>query len=81
MKLWFVIYIGSQIGGSAGPLPYDMTECLRRAEAKNAEWQAQLATGKDLNGNPVSDVARLMHFRCVEAPMRPAISYAEGSAK
>ena len=78
MKLWFVVYIGSQIGGSVGPLPYDMDECLRRAAEKNAEWQAKLATGKDLYGSPVSDMAKAVHFGCVEADGRPTINYREG---
>lgn len=31
MKLWFVIYNMGLIGGTVGPLPYDMKECIERA--------------------------------------------------
>ena len=31
-SLWMIIYVyGQYIGGYAGPLPYDMSECLSRA--------------------------------------------------
>jgi len=75
MKLWFVIYVGAHIGGSVGPLPYDEAECLTRAAEKNAEWQQQLSTGVDLEGNPVTDIARSMHFKCEWHDARPPITY------
>jgi hypothetical protein len=31
MKLFVVIYIAGQIGGTVGPVPYDMDECRVRA--------------------------------------------------
>lgn len=30
MKLWLIIYNMGFIGGTIGPLPYDMKECLER---------------------------------------------------
>ncbi|QQM29310.1 hypothetical protein JET14_13340 [Martelella lutilitoris] len=36
MSLWVVIYSASVVGGSIGPLPYGMEECI----AKNAPMEA-----------------------------------------
>lgn len=39
MKLFMVIYVGGLVGGTIGPLPYDMDECERR--------MAEISEGKD----------------------------------
>lgn len=32
MKLFMIIYLAGNMVGTIGPLPYDMDECLHRAE-------------------------------------------------
>jgi hypothetical protein len=39
MKLFLILYVSNSIGGTWGPLPYDMAECQSRAIEKNAELQ------------------------------------------
>lgn len=73
MKLWIVIWMSGEIGGVAGPLPYDHAECMRRADEGNRQIQEQIATGKDVEGNPVQDKARTLRWQCVEQPTRPKI--------
>lgn len=38
MKLFMILVVSGQIGGVAGPLPYGMDECNRRANEYNAEF-------------------------------------------
>ena len=49
-NILMVLYSGANVGGTWGPLPYDMAEC----EVRAAEWQASidqiLATGIGENG-------------------------------
>lgn len=65
MKLWLVIYAGTQIGGSWGPLPYDMEECRSRAAIMNTETRAIAETGKNSAGEvlPEKNVAQIKTFR------------------
>ena len=44
MKLFLIIYAGSQIGGLAGPLPYDMDECERRRDEFRAAQSEAIET-------------------------------------
>ena len=44
MKLYMILYAGSVIGGTWGPLPYDMDECLTRAAEGNAKVQTHEKT-------------------------------------
>lgn len=37
MSLYIVIYAGLLIGGTVGPLPYDMAECQRRIAEFNVK--------------------------------------------
>lgn len=40
MKLWFVILtLAGEVGGTVGPVPYDIDECQHRV----AEWTADAA--------------------------------------
>lgn len=77
MNLWIVVYSGFHVAGSVGPLPYDMNECLARAAEKNTELQAQVAAGKDREGNPISSElaarAAQIKFVCEHHEERPEI--------
>lgn len=79
MNLWFVIYIGTAVGGSIGPLPYDMAECQLRALDNQQRLSAQISTGHDVNGNPIDPFARLMRFKCEQHVERPAITFQTGA--
>lgn len=39
MKLYLILYVANQIGGTWGPSPYDMAESQSRAIERNAELQ------------------------------------------
>ncbi|MBC2806635.1 hypothetical protein C3Y94_026135 [Rhizobium ruizarguesonis] len=39
MKLWMVLYVGTHIGGTWGPLPYGLAECQTRAKAQNVQLE------------------------------------------
>lgn len=74
LKIFMVIYISGHVGGSVGPLPYDMKECLaRRLQPVSNIEQAQKWTfihhgirRSDGDGNEVKMV-------CEERADRPKI--------
>lgn len=45
MSLWLIIYTAGHIGGVAGPLPYDMAECIIRRDMLRAEQLETLNSG------------------------------------
>lgn len=71
MKLWLVVYMFGEIGGVAGPLPYDMVECRTRAAALQAGVAERIASGLNAKGNPITEAGRSLRFVCVESPSRP----------
>lgn len=75
MSVWMIVYMMGQIGGSIGPVPYGMDECERRAAERNAQVQAQVTTGLDVDGNPLTEEAKTLRFECVAAPSRPKNTY------
>jgi len=81
MNLWMAIWMSGYIGGVAGPLPYDKAECIARQDEANAAIAAQIATGSDIEGNPVTDEARTLLWECVEAADRPVMNYPGGVVK
>lgn len=75
IKLWMIVLMGTHIGGVAGPLPYDMNECQRRAgELENARVEA-MRSGIADDGSKIPEknmkVFETMRFKCVEAQERP----------
>lgn len=76
-KVFFMVYVGSQIGGVIGPVPYDMNECLFRASVKQEELQAQIDTGTDLHGNELDPMVYDITFTCEEHYARPPVTYSE----
>lgn len=64
MKLFMVIYIVGQIGGTVGPLPYGMEECQRRAAEMWLDGKPDVRTPE---GFTRDDVA----FKCEFHDQRP----------
>jgi hypothetical protein len=79
LKVWLIVYHGTLVGGSWGPLPYDMEACLRVAADQNADWTARVDRGVDKDGNALTaeqiGKARQIRFACVETEERPEITY------
>lgn len=76
-KLWMVIYVGSHVGGSVGPLPYDMAECERRSLEMNAKIdrekdKPEVIAKMQAAGIPADK--RNLKFVCEEHITRPAIT-------
>jgi hypothetical protein len=74
-KLYMILYVGTQVGGFAGPLPMTSGECEMRVRQDNKEWAAKIARGTDDFGNPVTDVQRSMRFACEFRATTPVIDY------
>jgi hypothetical protein len=64
MNLWMILYTMHGVGGTWGPLPYDMAECERRAAERQADVQITLDTGVS-KGKAVPEVVldELKHWR------------------
>lgn len=78
-KLWMVLTTDKQnnVGGTWGPLPYDLKECeVRKAERLSA-INRTLETGKGENGQPVSDEVlsgiKNWNVHCVFRSERPEL--------
>lgn len=78
MKLWLILYVGSGVGGTWGPLPYDMAECQRRADVMQAESDLIRDTGKNQKGETIPEFNRkqigTFRFVCEERETRPELS-------
>lgn len=61
--LFIVIYIGSLIGGTVGPLPYGKRECARRV--------VELTRDSD----PAELASKNIKFVCERHDVRPEISW------
>lgn len=78
MKLWLILYVGTQIGGTWGPLPYGMDECQERAkimmvdvvEAKTNP--AKIAKMKE--ESRFEDFEKIF-FKCEQNSVRPKITF------
>lgn len=80
MKLFIVIYFGSLIGGSVGPLPYGMEECADRVAQKHATMERQLALGVNaVTGAPFTpeqiETANSLRFVCEWRDGHPPQTY------
>ncbi len=78
MKLWLIIYAAGQICGFAGPLPYDMSECIVRRDAMRADQAAVLADGIHREtGEPATEEQlaglRSLSFECELREIRPEL--------
>ena len=77
LKLFLVIYHGSQVGGYYGPLPYDQIECEnRRAPMEQARLQA-IETGLGAGGIVIPEknmaIMKQMRFSCEYRPDKPVV--------
>lgn len=78
MKLFLIIYAGNIIGGSAGPLPYDMAECERRRDEFRTLQSEAVRSGFSKEQNrQLSDgeLSRIkdMRFECEYRENRPRL--------
>jgi hypothetical protein len=78
MKLFLIIYAAGQIGGVAGPLPYDMAECEARRDEMRAN-QAQFfkdginrETGKKATPEEMEGIKHLS-FECEMRDEKPSL--------
>lgn len=82
MKLWLVIYTALGVGGSAGPLPYGMEECERRAEEFRSAQKQVVDTGyseetkRVLTIKEIADI-KSMRFECEYRTERPTLDTIE----
>lgn len=53
MKLWLILYVGKEMGGSWGPLPYDLAECEVRAADRRASIEKMISSGIGESGNVI----------------------------
>lgn len=77
MKLFLIIYAGTQIGGVIGPLPISEAQCLDQAGKLNAESQMIASTGKNAKGALIPEKNRkqiaTMRAACEWHEKRPAL--------
>lgn len=76
--LWLIIYTAGTIGGFAGPVPYDMEECIKRRDDMRLTQQQGLEdginvqTGKPMTEEERSGVASLS-FECEYRSVKPEL--------
>ena len=70
MKLFMIIYVMGSVGGYAGPLPYDMVECQKRAAVYESNLRTAFKVYGDAIGEdiPPDDIKMSCEFR-KEAPI------------
>jgi hypothetical protein len=73
MKLWLLLVAFGQVGGTWGPLPYDMDQCQRHASDMIAEIHEGMAAKPDvlLAGKAVTPAD--INTYCIEADERPEL--------
>jgi hypothetical protein len=79
MKLFLVIYAGSQIGGFAGPLPYGMDECVKPRDTFRASQAEVIESGFSAQMNRKLTEAemkniRAMRFECEWRGLKPELA-------
>jgi hypothetical protein len=79
VKLFLIIYAGTQIGGAVGPLPDDLSECQRHRDQMRSAQAAVLKTGfsptqkRLLTADELAKI-RAMRFECEYFSTRPAVA-------
>lgn len=78
MKLWLVLYAAGQVGGTWGPLPYDMDRCIEVRDERQAAIQLMVYTGVGENGSPIPaetiDKLKTWRLECEQRHARPSAS-------
>lgn len=78
MKLFLIIYAAGHIGGFAGPLPYDMGECVARRDEMREDQRQFLSdgisreTGKKATAEEINGV-RALRFECEMRDTNPSL--------
>jgi hypothetical protein len=83
MSLFLIIYTAGVIGGAAGPLPYDMDECVVRRNEMRAAQTVGLERGINVQtGLPMTDAERAgvesLSFECEYRDTRPQLGEVAG---
>ena len=76
--LWLIIYTAGTIGGFAGPVPYDMDECIKRRDDMRVTQEQGLAAGINIQtGEPMTDDERAgvasLSFECEYRAVKPIL--------
>lgn len=78
MKLFLIIYAGSQMGGAIGPLPYDLKECHARRDELRASQTHAIVTGihardgRKLTPDELGKI-KALRFECEYFSTRPSV--------
>ncbi len=79
MKVFLVIYMLGKIGGTVGPLPYGMNECMAEALKLNQQAQNVIETGIGADGRKLTEdemrKIKSMDFKCEYHAIRPENNY------
>ncbi|QIG76187.1 hypothetical protein EVC24_166 [Rhizobium phage RHph_I4] len=84
-KLFLIMYVTGQIGGYAGPLPYDKTECDSRAASLQEDADTVARTGLSTNGKNEAvsgkdlEMFKTMRFACEFRDIKPELGEREAS--
>ncbi len=70
MSLWIIMIIAGKIGGVAGPLPYNIFECLSRTETRQEQFIASYMSGIREPGVTLHNT----YFICVHSRFRPELT-------
>lgn len=77
MKLWLVLYAAGQVGGTWGPLPYDMNRCIEVREERRADLQKWIDTKTSDKGEAIPekmlDNLKTWRFECERHNDRPGL--------
>jgi NTP pyrophosphatase (non-canonical NTP hydrolase) len=71
-KLFMVLSVAGHVGGTWGPLPYGLSECLNRAQEEMAELAEAIEKHKELPPD-VLDSVKTWRLECVARSERPEL--------
>ena len=70
MNLWMILIIAGKIGAVAGPLPYNIFDCLSRTEARQEQFIESYMSGIREPGVNLHNT----YFMCVHSRFRPELT-------
>ena len=76
IRYWIVVYIFQHIAMTIGPLPYDRSECIKRAMVKQDEIAEKFKYGlvlPKLKGDNREVTEKDVKVVCVSSPTKPAL--------
>ena len=77
VDLWMVVIVAGVVAGSIGPLPYNIQECVRRADQQNVRLEQAWERGLRAEGVTLDNT----FFVCMHRNIRPMPSDAETKGK